>query len=1298
VNKSKRDLKASIKDSLKTFQKGSLLKNSTALFNTLGYYSDKTFDLSPNSADNFLDTFDEKNVLRKDKSLLNKWQSIDVVFQLTDEEIVALGNGQLSFQFDTLNKVDNKIIHSYLFIAIELSKGDYTRTDLSTITREINKLFLMPVFVLFQNGETLTLSVINRRLHKRDASKDVLEKVTLIKDIQFAAPHRAHIEILYDLSFDILYDRCRFSSFVGLHDAWRKTLDTNELNKRFYKKLADWYFWAIQHVNFPKDIVDDKDVSSATNVIRLITRLIFVWFIKEKGLVPDDLFNMGKLKKLLKFNDPKQSTYYKAILQNLFFATLNQEMNKSAKPDNRKFRHKAKKARGRDQHYMIHNVYRYESYFKKPDEALSLFSTIPFLNGGLFECLDKPDKTKPQKILRIDGFSDRNDNELVVPDFLFFSDKHEVDLNESYGTKNKRYTVRGLLDIFQSYKFTINENTPIEEEVALDPELLGRAFENLLAAYIPETGVTARKQTGSFYTPREIVDYMVDESLKASLSSLVAEKLVDTTEEDIKTGMDILFAYTEKEHAFNDEEVWKIVEAVSELKILDPACGSGAFPMGALHKLVYTLGKLDPDNTRWRELQKQRAIKETEEAYNLGNKDERRERLREIEDAFDFNTSDYGRKLYLIENCIYGIDIQSIAVQIARLRFFISLVVDQNVNRTKDNLGIRPLPNLETKFVASNSLIGIDKRGEKGFISFDDPAIRELQNELIKIRHKHFNSRTPQTKRKWRDKDEIIRERMKKELIILYEKELKRRINNSSEQKELEYYQSIIDRSEGNKSKRAEYKQKKQNILEKIEKIKKKFILDANRVAQQLASWDPYDQNASAGFFDAEWMFNITDGFNVVIGNPPYVRADSGTNHLILRKKIQESGQYETLWEKWDLFIPFIERGFKLLTTGGVTTMIVSDAYCHSKYAQKSQEWFLKNGRVLSLDFFSKIKIFDASVHNITYLFQKTDGSTNIPERRVHDPEFGTVTTLPSSEQRGLDYRVFFPEDLFAREFSCQTMHLSQICYISVGMVLNAHEKLAPGAFKLNDLVSDIMDSIHPRPFLEGKHLDRWLPASHKWLEWGTDRAPSFFRRQTFPELYEAEEKILILRVSGKNIRACFDDRQTCCNHTVLVCLPWWELKGVRNKSLKKTSRYKDESPIRPDLPQREELEKMSRNFFSKYLLAVINSSISSNFLNSIRRSNTDLYPNDWKQLPIPVVLAKQQAPIVKLVDQILAAKRNPDVRIDMLETKMDASVAHLYKLSEEEYAMVLKETNCPDPFRVAALNVYRDIARGKIK
>ena len=250
----------------------------------------------------------------------------------------------------------------------------------------------------------------------------------------------------------------------------------------------------------------------------MITRLIFVWFLKEKDLVPDALFEEDNLSKLLTSLDAQESTYYKAILQNLFFATLNQEMNTSEASGRgvlRKFR-----GEGR-QHYNITSLYRYKRYFKDPDvRHLRLFEIDSRSSTAvLFECLDKSDPNDAKTILRIDGFSDRDDNPLCVPNELFFSEPQAVNLNAVYGTKNSRYTVRGLIHILNRYKFTIAENTPIEEEVALDPELLGQVFENLLAAFNPETGTTARKQTGSFYTPREIVNYMVDESLIAYLKN-----------------------------------------------------------------------------------------------------------------------------------------------------------------------------------------------------------------------------------------------------------------------------------------------------------------------------------------------------------------------------------------------------------------------------------------------------------------------------------------------------------------------------------------------------------------------------------------------------------------------------------------------------------------------------------------------------------------------------------------------------------------------------------------------------------
>lgn len=241
--------------------------------------------------------------------------------------------------------------------------------------------------------------------------------------------------------------------------------------------------------------------------------------------------------------------------------------------------------------------------------------------------------------------------------------------------------------------------------MSLDPELLGKVFENLLASYNPETQTTARKQTGSFYTPREIVQYMVDESLVAHLKRTVGDEL----EEQYR----LLMRYTDEEVLLTDAQRKQIMQSLYHCKVLDPACGSGAFPMGMLQQMVHILNRIDPDNEMWKEMMLKVAIDETSEAYRTASSEERREMVADIERSFDesVNRPDYARKLYLIENCIYGVDIQPIAIQISKLRFFISLVVDQKANdNPAENFGIRPLPNLEAKFVAANTLIGLDKK------------------------------------------------------------------------------------------------------------------------------------------------------------------------------------------------------------------------------------------------------------------------------------------------------------------------------------------------------------------------------------------------------------------------------------------------------------------------------------------------------------------------------------------------------------------------------------------------------------
>lgn len=1152
---------------------GSTRERARELLGALGYRSERTEDLG--GVDGFLAVVEEKNPLTdRQRRLFDAWHSADIIFQITEEDIS--GNRTLFQEFEPGRA------KSFLFVSADLKERHYTRTELAEMTRAVNRGFEMPVILLFRHGESLTLAAIHHRAHKRDSGRNVLEKVTLVKDIRTGDPHRAQVEILADLALPVMRG-AGVRSFDNLHLEWERVLDIETLNRRFYRELFDWFERARDACRFPDDGAGDG--SEERHVIRLITRLLFVWFMKEKGLIPDRLFDEEFASEVLKNHAPDRTDYYRAVLQNLFFATLNTEIDKRAFS-------KRSNATHRD-----FTKYRYSDMLADPDGLMKEMGQIPFVNGGLFDCLDDFAATG-QGGRRIDVFTDNQTQgqNLKVPAHLFF-DQYD-----------------GLFTLFRNYKFTIEENTPLDREVALDPELLGRAFENLLAAYNPETRETARKATGSYYTPRQVVDYMVGGALAAALAEIARP-----TVEGEEFWRDRLSYLLNWEHAkadaggfFEPEEAESLVRAIAGLRVLDPAAGSGAFPMGVLHRLTLALRRLDPDNVYWEKVQKGLAGSKAFAAFHTDESGEaaRERELLDISRTFEtYRDSDFGRKLYLIQNVIYGVDIQPIACQIAKLRFFISLVVEQKTNNdSKNNYGVRPLPNLETRFVAADALIGLGVarqevlRGER---------TRLMEDRLRHVRERYFNARTRTEKLKLRDEDERIREELAQELEA-------------------------------------------------------DFGPDD---ARAIAAWDPYDHNNYAEWFDPEWMFGTSDGFDIVIGNPPYVRADfPDDRHKQTRKAISDRGDYETLWEKWDLFVPFIERGYKLLTTGGFTTMIVSDAYCHAKYAQKSQEWFLQNSCIVRLDFLSKIKIFDASVHNMIFLFRKVDGGNNRPERRVHSPEFGTTSLLKTSRQKQFTHRAFFPEENDTLQFNSPTVTLEEVCYVSVGMVVHANEKLAKGAFELKDLVADRRDKKHSKQFVEGKHLARWTPTKNRWLEWGTARAPSLFRRPTFPELYEVDEKLISvdMAANANKLIVSYDDKQTYHNHSAWSFVPWRSLSGVQNRSIKKQARYRNEKPSRPDLPQRENLEAISRRFSIKFLLGIMNSSVAREFLRANRRSNIHLYPDDWKKLPIPDVSPKSQKPIIDLVECILATKvANPDADVSAEEEKIDDLVRNLYGLTK---------------------------------
>ena len=621
------------------------------------------------------------------------------------------------------------------------------------------------------------------------------------------------------------------------------------LTKQFYKDLFEWYQWAVEpssNITFPNNTItedDDRD-DIETKVIRMITRIMFVWFIKQKNLVPDRIFDIDFLTTILKEFDPYSTTvgnYYNAILQNLFFGTLNRAIQ-DEDGNTRKFATSSK----RD----VKTLYRYAEMFSiSEQEVINLFAEIPFLNGGLFECLDKTKYADGvEQCYNFDGFS-RNDarfadgrfkHRAVVPNNLFFEPE------------------KGLISILGRYNFTIEENSPEEQQVALDPELLGKVFENLLGAYNPETKETARNQSGSFYTPREIVNYMVDESLIAYLGDNAFVRSLFRT--------DFTFDKTKT------DDYQKIAEKLKAVKVLDPACGSGAFPMGLLNRMIDILERISPD----------------ERVYDL--------------------------KLSVIENCLYGSDIQSIAAQITKLRFFISLICDCEKDASKPNFGIPTLPNLETKFVSANSLIAKKKKPAQGNL-FENPEIEPTKNELAEIRHKHFSAKSASTKHRLREKDQTLREKLAK-------------------------------------------------LLSDDDNF-------APEDAKQLAAWNPYDQNAVSPFFDPEWMFGVADGFDIVIGNPPYIQLQNNGGELA---KLYENCNYSTFARTGDIYCLFYERGWQLLKKNGHLCYITSNKWMRAGYGEKTREFFANKTNPMLLIDFAGVKIFEsATVDTNILLFAKSN-------------------------------------------------------------------------------------------------------------------------------------------------------------------------------------------------------------------------------------------------------------------------------------------------------------------------------------
>jgi len=890
-------------------------------------------------------------------------------------------------------------------------------------------------------------------------------------------------------------------SFANIKEAF----SVEALTKQFYNDLFDWYTWALKEdtgvyfPNNPNTPADDRE-NLDTKMIRLITRLMFVWFIKQKGLVPDALFNPDEVSLWLKDFDAQSmesANYYQAILQNLFFATLNRPIKTPIvdKDDNvigyerRGFAHLKDKQD-------VKSLYRYQDLFKiNEDKILSIFEFIPFINGGLFECLDK-NKTSDgvDHAYFEDGFS-RNDTikegrwtkRAFVPNKLFFDPED------------------GIISIFSRYNFTVEENSPSEQQVALDPELLGKVFENLLGVYNPETKDTARNQSGSFYTPREIVNYMVDISLQAYLGNT----------DDVKAVFAEDFVYDDCQKDLYDS----IIDKLKTIKVLDPACGSGAFPMGMLNRIIEIMERLHASG----------------EKYDL--------------------------KLQIMENCIYGGDIQTIAAQITKLRFFISLVCDcKKTDNPDDNYGIPNLPNLETHFVTCDSLIGFKNPQQYSLFEQDVIALKE---KLKEVRHNHFTAKTVYQKTKLRNRDKELRDELAEMLAS-------------------------------------------DNVI-------------ASEDAMQMAAWNPYDQNAKSPFFDPEWMFGIKDGFDVVIGNPPYIRRTK----IESIKKVQYERVYKSATGQYDMYLLFIERGMLLLKKSGYLCYINPIRFFNSDYGLGCRKYIAQKCRLDFILDVSQLNVFSgAQTYPCILLIHNSNENE---ENNIHYKRLDSLDELP------------IVEDI-----------------MSINVPQNKIKKDSKFRFLIGTSSEySLIKKIESNSFTINSQFDIARGLANTKVNFNANQHEAL--KSTAVHRYYVDEPIRI----GTNYADVF--------HNSMIILP----RTVKTLS----AAYKNTGLICLDRIYYL-IEKYNINKY--FVLGVLNSSLATYWFNvnyfttKIRGGYFDLNGDQIGSIPIARASTQDQENIELVVKDIIEKCKSPNFNIVSEQNKLDNLVFALYGLTTNEISLIV--------------------------
>ncbi len=844
-----------------------------------------------------------------------------------------------------------------------------------------------------------------------------------------------------------------------------------------------------------------------------------------------------------------------------------------------------------------------------PDEFLSSNAVIKtedyyhtILEPIFFEVLNKPrESRKPQ-------FRNGYDRIPYLNGGLF--DPHYDDFYEgqpSYALKIPNRWFEDLFDVLETYNFTIDENTTLDVDLSIDPEMLGRIFENLLAEINPETGESARKSTGSYYTPRQIVEYMVDQSL---IQYLITKTEIDKEKIEALVSVD---ASDDEAFPLTDEDKKKVVNALDTVKIIDPACGSGAFPIGILQKIVWILGKVDTNGKLWFD-------KKLEGLDPLLHED--------FKQKFENENFDYIRKTGIIRDSIYGVDIQPIAVEVSKLRSFLTLIVDEDIDESLSNRGIKPLPNLEFKFVAANSLISLPESSSKQVGMFEDNS--EIE-QLKRLRDQYF-------------------------VCNGFDKE---RIKSKFKDVQREMFKKQVDKG------------------------------GHGHLTMALADWDPFKDNSSP-WFDAEWMFGVF-GFNIVIANPPYLKERDNkevfeiVNRSDFGKKYHQGKMdfwYYFLHKAIDLVgtdgvISYITSRYWLNSSGSkklirrikkelnfVTFVDIGDIKIFNEVAgQHMVAVYIKSKRI---DQFS-YKILRNSIEDI-----------------------GAAETTINSEVKVLSNSNIFINDeiiLSNSHYSFEgIVSLGEICEVSQGVVQNP-DKVSSKAAESFGLNKGDGVFVLTKSELEKMNLSDQEKTFVKKFYDESDIEPYYLQSSNYKYLLYLTRKNcpdISIYPELKNHLYKFKKIMDKRRETVQGTIEWYQMHWPREPRF-----FENKKIVFPGMFQSPRAAYVETSAYFglssiviitkddsydlKYILAILNSKFASDWFNQYgkrRGVGVDIGVDKLRQFPIRKIGLSEQESFTKEVDKIIALQNSKDYssvdiknEIEKISLKLDEMVSDLYNL-----------------------------------